>query len=773
MNNIKLALATALLTVATSTLVYGSFTVRFNTNTGTFLEGGHLYETTTSQGVGTTNHFVDSMPTPPIRTGYTFQGWHLDAQGGGGEFTARTAVTGSLELYAHWRSLSPSAYPLVIEPQRNIPRAGAPGTVTFRVQTGLSSGRPGWTLNAPAGSGLIRRGTTMEIIDGGGTIGITFSEHTPPGQHQVSITIGTVTSAPFILELAPPGGAYHSVSFDLAGGFYNNSNQDVHISVPTGTVITPDRQVTPTLAGHTFIGWENIATGQLVDISTLTITQPLALRAQLVPADQRTLTFIPNGGVTPQGTSPFTRGLPMGESFAQVFGVSGAHSFGTVAAINRPGFNFAGWRTLSGQLFDQHTPMPSTHTDIYATWRPIGPGGVLNLQFDPGQFGPTLPGGVTTVPVAFNQSLQTSTGYQTFAQGGLEPTWTGFNFVGWELPSGQLMDVASTTFSNLVFGIHEPIRLTPRWVPAETWTLAFSPNGGSFPNGSTTAQNMQVARGHSVWSHHRLALDAFVGVPTREGYTFGGWFISGGQQAFTPQSYVQGHVGIAARWIAPNGSIAPNLPAINIPQADLPGHIPSLMPAIPNIPVTIPEMMPVVAVEDVPMAHWASTYIGQVLQAEVFETLAPGQFGPEVNMTRAMFAQVLFNLEGATNQFQNPQFSDVMPHATYFDAVQWASTMGIIHGLGDGRFNPQGDITREEIAVLLHRYTAIFSMAVPPTTVAMSFTDQASISGWATDAVTFTQTTGLVTGNPDGSFAPRDTATRAQVATIVSRFMNR
>ena len=767
----KLALATLALTLASSTIAYASFNVRFHANTGTFPEGGAVYETTTSTTGVDPRHFVDSMPVAPIRLGYTFLGWHIDQHGSGSPFTADTVLTGSIDLFAHWRSHSPSAYPIVVQPQTRIPQAGVAGTVTFRVQTGLSSGRPGWELHAPRNSGLIRRGTTIDIVDGEGTFGITFGPDTPAGQHQVSVTISGVRSEPFIFELAPPAGTYHSVSFDMAGGFYNDSNQQIHISVPNNTIIPADRRVVPSLSGYQFMGWQNTATGQLVDISTTAISGPLALRAHFVPANQRTLTFVPNGGVTPQGVGAFTRGLPMGQSFAQVFGNTGAHSFGTVAAISRPGFNFAGWRMADGQLFNQHTPMPATDTTIHATWRPIGPQGVLLLQFDPGQFGPTLPGGVTTVAVAANQTLRTSAGYHTFEQGNLAPTWTGFDFVGWELPSGELLSIENTVFSPFTFSNQAPIVLTPRWSPVQTWTLAFSPNGGAFPDGNTTAQNMQVARGHTVWTHYRLSLESFVPTPVRAGYTFGGWFVSGGTQAFTAQTAIQGHLGVAARWLAPGGAIAPNEPTINAPQT-VPG-IPSLMPAIPNVPVVTPDIAPTVAITDVNASHWASQYIAHVAGAGIFAPLTPGQFAPDANMTRAMFAQVLFNLEGASNQFQTPQFSDVAVGAPYFDAVQWASVMGIIQGLGDGRFNPHGDITREEIAVLLHRYTAIFSVQVAQPFAAMPFTDQSAINHWANDAVTFVQTAGLVSGNADGSFAPRQTATRAQVAAIVSRFMNR
>ena len=142
-------------------------------------------------------------------------------------------------------------------------------------------------------------------------------------------------------------------------------------------------------------------------------------------------------------------------------------------------------------------------------------------------------------------------------------------------------------------------------------------------------------------------------------------------------------------------------------------------------------------------------------------------------MTRAMFAQVLANLEGidlAAFANVSPSFEDVSADAWYFAAVQWAAEMGIVRGVGDGNFDPSRPITREQMAVMLHRYITIRDIEIPRDETT-EFIDQADISYWAVDAVGAIQAAGIIQGN-NGAFSPQNNATRAEVATIFARFLN-
>ena len=140
-------------------------------------------------------------------------------------------------------------------------------------------------------------------------------------------------------------------------------------------------------------------------------------------------------------------------------------------------------------------------------------------------------------------------------------------------------------------------------------------------------------------------------------------------------------------------------------------------------------------------------------------------------MTRAMFVQALANLEGVdlTAYRENTgTFNDTAPTEWYFPAVEWAAGQGLVSGDGGGNFAPNRSITREEMAVLLHRYIVSRGITLPQGETSL-FIDQVRISAWAEDSVRAMQAAGIITGFPDGRFAPHDTATRAEVATIFAR----
>ena len=139
-------------------------------------------------------------------------------------------------------------------------------------------------------------------------------------------------------------------------------------------------------------------------------------------------------------------------------------------------------------------------------------------------------------------------------------------------------------------------------------------------------------------------------------------------------------------------------------------------------------------------------------------------------MTRAMFAAVLYRLEGAPAAGTENPFGDVPEDAWYRDAVVWAAGAGIVYGTGDG-FDPAGAITREQIAVMLCRYAAYLGMDVSASDELSSFPDGDDASSWAKDAMSWAVKNGLVQGRDDGTLDPAGTATRAEVATLLQRMI--
>ena len=174
---------------------------------------------------------------------------------------------------------------------------------------------------------------------------------------------------------------------------------------------------------------------------------------------------------------------------------------------------------------------------------------------------------------------------------------------------------------------------------------------------------------------------------------------------------------------------------------------------------------------DVKSGSW---YEAAVLYARAngfFDGTSATTFEPEGSMTRAMFVTVLGRMAGvkAADYAGATDFTDVAEGTWYAPFVKWAARYGITTGTGNGKFSPDGRITREEMAVFFVRYFETFdAMPKADTTVTTKPADLDEVSSWAQDAVLKLWALGLLNG--DGkSFAPKDKATRAQTAALCER----
>jgi len=177
---------------------------------------------------------------------------------------------------------------------------------------------------------------------------------------------------------------------------------------------------------------------------------------------------------------------------------------------------------------------------------------------------------------------------------------------------------------------------------------------------------------------------------------------------------------------------------------------------------------------DINITDWFHNAVLTVVSQGLFQGVSDTNFAPNAAMNRAMFATVLSRLAGANldNSASNgPSFDDVSQSGWYFAAVEWATELGVVQGIGGNNFAPNASITREQIAVMLYRYVSMMDIELQVSEGTV-FIDQASVSDWAVDAVRAIQAAGIVTGRPDGSFDPQATATRAEVATIFARFLD-
>ena len=178
---------------------------------------------------------------------------------------------------------------------------------------------------------------------------------------------------------------------------------------------------------------------------------------------------------------------------------------------------------------------------------------------------------------------------------------------------------------------------------------------------------------------------------------------------------------------------------------------------------------------DVPdESHWAHVGIDFALKAGLFYGTSETTFAPDATMTRAMLVTVLYRLEGkpATNA-ENP-FKDIADGEWYTDAVVWAAENGIVNGVEASAFDPDGKITREQMAAILYRYTKFKGLPLNDGDYVEEYPDIDKVSPYAAEAMRWANAEGLINGMSNGktvTLVPDGNATRAQVAAIFMRYV--
>lgn len=176
---------------------------------------------------------------------------------------------------------------------------------------------------------------------------------------------------------------------------------------------------------------------------------------------------------------------------------------------------------------------------------------------------------------------------------------------------------------------------------------------------------------------------------------------------------------------------------------------------------------------DVPMTEWYYSSVNHVVAQGYFAGTGEKTFSPNVPMTRGMFVTVLARLDGAETNHAAAPFADVAAGAWYADAVAWAVENGLVSGVGENRFAPEQNVTRQQMAAILARYLAYYTEKHGVTLAggngAKAFSDAEKIDAYAKEAVALCCGYGLISGYPNGSFGPTDLSTRAQVASVILR----
>ena len=172
--------------------------------------------------------------------------------------------------------------------------------------------------------------------------------------------------------------------------------------------------------------------------------------------------------------------------------------------------------------------------------------------------------------------------------------------------------------------------------------------------------------------------------------------------------------------------------------------------------------------EDVTPGAWYESAVRYAYFHNIMEGMSETEFAPATALTRAMAAQILYNLEGQPTVSGENEFIDVS--GWYETAVTWAAENGVATGYGDGTFQPGDSITRQEFAQMLYNYAKYKGYDLTAEGDLSQFPDSGSVADWAEIAMSWANGNKLINGHDDGTIDAAGTAIRAQAASILMRF---
>ncbi len=178
------------------------------------------------------------------------------------------------------------------------------------------------------------------------------------------------------------------------------------------------------------------------------------------------------------------------------------------------------------------------------------------------------------------------------------------------------------------------------------------------------------------------------------------------------------------------------------------------------------------AYSDVPDGAWYAEAVDYVSGRGLMTGVSDTAFAPDSPVTRGMIVTILYREAGSPAFVGKAEFSDVAEGAWYAAAVEWAAEVGLVIGYGNGLFGPEDPVTREQMAVMLRQYAKMRVVDVTKTADISSYTDAASVSGWANEALRWAVAEDLISGTTADTLDPGGKVIRAQAAAMLMRFLS-
>lgn len=175
--------------------------------------------------------------------------------------------------------------------------------------------------------------------------------------------------------------------------------------------------------------------------------------------------------------------------------------------------------------------------------------------------------------------------------------------------------------------------------------------------------------------------------------------------------------------------------------------------------------------DDVAVSDWFSAEVMRAYNEGLMSGTGERSFSPYAQADRAMLVTVLWRLAGSPEPAAAAAFSDVDASAWYAKAAAWASESSIVTGYEDGCFRPAEALTREQFAAVLYRYAGFCGHELSGQAELTKFTDASDVGGWALDAMKWAVGCGVITGSGPDLLSPQGSASRAQTAVMLVRFL--
>ena len=177
--------------------------------------------------------------------------------------------------------------------------------------------------------------------------------------------------------------------------------------------------------------------------------------------------------------------------------------------------------------------------------------------------------------------------------------------------------------------------------------------------------------------------------------------------------------------------------------------------------------------DDVTENDWFRESVNYVVDKGLMNGVGDGKFAPGANLTRAMLVTILYRAETTPTVESASPFADVELGAYYADAVIWAKQNGIVNGVDENNFAPDANITREQVEAIIYRYSIYKGMEEAELSENLGFADAEQISGYAVSALNWTVSQNLIKGYEDNTVRPANNITRAEMSTILQRYLEK